>query len=57
MRTLRSVVVFPVFGLVVLLPKIQILWWSLGHGLALSDPGAHGIEPDIDLLDDYCRPV
>ena len=35
MRRFRSVVAFPIFGLALLLPKLQILWWSLGRGVAL----------------------
>ena len=57
MRLFRSIVVFPVFGLLALLPKVQILWWSLGHGLAFDHP-AHGHDDGgadgfLDDMDDY----
>ena len=65
MRRFRSVVVFPVFGLALLLPKLQILWWSLGRGVALiNDPLPHfdaqldphdSLEHVGDSHDEYTR--
>jgi hypothetical protein len=59
MRAFRSVVVFPIFGLALLLPKLQILWWSLGRGIALDDLHHDHGDPfgDAcgDAFDDYAR--
>ena len=64
-RPFRSVVVFPIFGLALLLPKLQILWWSIGRGIASHDhfdhlddhlrAGGDDDDPFGDAFDDYAR--
>jgi hypothetical protein len=54
MRPFRSVVVFPIFGLAWLMPKLQILWWSLGRGIAVDVDVHHG-DPMGDAFDEYAR--
>ncbi|HEY4220504.1 MAG TPA: hypothetical protein VGO62_04160 [Myxococcota bacterium] len=51
--------VFPIFGLALLLPKLQILWWSIGRGVALLSHTAHHVDvatidhDAFDAFDEY----